>query len=168
VRPGPYNHLHQMSKDRDSGLLEKNIICEVHKILMNHRKHLCTIGEYSSHDRMVEFKGNIHYYTSTVGKLIPRFIDQYNSRWFTINCQRMNDGAQALKYLIHLLVCSFLEIQFFGDENGRIIRLLFAYITEAYGFPFPVPIVWYSQEEFSSKDSEEEYRTWCKILRKAR
>ncbi|RUA04256.1 MAG: hypothetical protein DSY43_06780 [Gammaproteobacteria bacterium] len=166
-----YHHLHQLSKDRDGGLLENNLICEAHKILMNHRKHMCTIGEYSSRDRLVEFEGNIHYYTSTVGKEIQRLIDEYNKRWFTINCQRVNDGVQALKDLIHLLawlVYTFLEIHPFGDGNGRIIRLLFTYIMEAYGFPFPVPIVWYSQEEFSLKDSEEEYRTWCKILRRAR
>jgi len=167
-----YHHLHQLSEDHDGGLLENNLICEAHKILMNHRKHLtCTIGEYSSHDRLVEFEGNIHYYKSTVGEDMQRLIDQYNKRWFAINCLRMNDSVQALKYLIHLLawlVYTFLEIHPFGDGNGRIIRLLFTYIMEAYGFPFPVPIVWLSKDQLNSRDSEEKYYVWCKILRKAR
>ena len=63
-----YHHLHQLSKDRDGGLLENNLICEAHKILMNHRKHLCTIGKYSRHDRLVEFEGHVHFYTRTVGE----------------------------------------------------------------------------------------------------
>ena len=172
-----YDHLHKLSGDRDGGLLENNLICEVHKILMKYHKNDDTAGKYSVKDRIAEFDGSIHYYSSHhhLESEMQALIDKYNSKWDAINRHiRGKDDVKSLEELIRLLtwlVYTFLEIHPFSDANGRMIRLLYTYIMEAYGFPFQLPLLWFNENEPSSlynREGEDDYRKWCKLLWNAR
>ena len=69
IHGGPSNvgvessrYLHSLALDYlEIGFLENNIICEVHKLLMEHRGHLCTVGQYSVKERATKFEWKIHY-----------------------------------------------------------------------------------------------------------
>lgn len=166
-----YCHLHVLSQDENGGLLENNLLCESHQILMSHRKGECTIGCYSDKPRVVEFEGDIHHYALDVEEKMQRLIDDFNPRFFHIKWNvRRTHPHQALQDLLHLLtwlVSEFLSIHPFGDGNGRMVRLLFAYILQAYGFPFPVPISLVTSSEPYNLNSLKTYHSWCKILNQA-
>ena len=169
-----YRYLHSLALDYlEIGLLENNIICEVHKLLMKHRGHLCTVGQYSVKERVTEFEGKIHYYTRfcDIGQTMQSLIDEFNRRLDEIHRRspRMTEKLDSLESLIHLtswFVYKFLEIHPFGDGNGRMVRLLYTYIMEAFGIPFPAPLVWYTKQE--TNDGHKQYTTWCKCLWKIR
>lgn len=167
-----YRYLHELSKDENGGLLENNILYDVHKILMNHYKSWCTVGKYSTQQRIVEFEGQLHYYakSNTIENQMQMLIDEYNRRWTIIKYEtRPKDSVKALSDLMQLLawfVHTFLRIHPFFDSNGRAVRVLYTYILEAYGFPFPIPLFWTSDQEL--QDSEKAYATWCKLLWDAR
>ena len=167
-----YQYLRKLASDvLEIGLLENNIICEVHKILMGHRSHLCTVGRYSRKERMTEFEGKIHYYTRfcDIDQTMQLLIDEFNRRLDKIHRRslRTTDWLEPFESLIHLtswFIHKFLEIHPFGDGNGRMVRLLYTYIMEAFGIPFPTPILWYTKEEIQTKDGHKEYTTWCKLI----
>jgi hypothetical protein len=134
---------------------------------MGHRSHLCTVGKYSARDLVVEFKGKLHFYPNPcdMEETIQRLIDEYNPRWFTLNCLRTIHSKKALEDLVHLtawLVYTFLELHPFGDGNGRTIRLLYTYIMESYGFSFQVSPLRRNKDELCS--TENEHYVWCQIL----
>lgn len=163
-----YHHLHRLAS-LEIGLLDNNLICEVHKILINHRSHLCTVGQYSGKERITEFQGTIHYYVTCndIEQTMQVLIDEFNRRLDAIERESRTDKVKPLESLIHLtswFVCKFLQVHPFGDGNGRMARLLYTYIMEAYGFLFPTPLFWYSKEELHSKDSNQEYKSWCELL----
>jgi len=160
-----YQYLYTLSQCKDAGLLDNNLILELHKIVMNHRRRLCTVGKYSIRDRLVEFKGKIHFYPSVwnMEESMQILIDQYNHRWFVINKVKKADHRTALEDLIHLvswLVCKFLELHPFGDGNGRTIRLLYSYTMESFGVPLPVTLLWCSDKTSTLKH----YEQWCDLL----
>ena len=164
-----YRFLHKLSTDQDAGLMERNLICDVHKILMKHRAHLCTVGKYSEKERITEFEGTIHYYTRCrdIEHTMQILFDEFNRRLDAINRNRKKNEKEALFNLVRLtswFVYTFLETHPFSDGNGRLCRVLFTFIMEAYGFPFPTPLFWYSKEEIRTKDSNQEYRSWCTLL----
>lgn len=99
-----YQFLHELSQRKDAGLIDNNVIYELHKILMSHRSHLSTVGNYSTRDRVVEFKGKLHFYPNPfdMEETMQRFIDEYNHRWFTVNCFRKTNNRKAVEYLVHL------------------------------------------------------------------
>ena len=151
-----YRYLHRLVDNKDAGLLDNNLICDVHKLLMDYRRNNCTIGCYSDKERVVEFEGKVWCYV-TPHKMFERMqimIDQYNNRWNVIlmNKKNLKDGLQDLFPLLAWLIHSFLELHPFGDGNGRVIRLLYAYILEAYGISLPIPIF------------TESYNQWCHVL----
>ena len=167
-----YRYLHSLALDYlEIGLLENNIICQVHKILMKHRGHLCTVGQYSVKERVTEFEGKIHYYTRfcDIDQTMQMLIDEFNRRLDEIHHRspRTTHKLDSLESLLHLsswFVYKFLEIHPFGDGNGRMVRLLYTYIMEAFGIPFPTPLVWYTTEETQTNDGHKEYTSWCKCL----
>lgn len=163
-----YQYLHELSQCDDAGLLDNNVIMEVHRILMYHRSHLCTVGKYSERERIAEFEGTLHFYPNPLDmeETIQMLIDDYNHRWFAVNRLQTVDSRKALEDLIHLtawLVYKFLELHPFGDGNGRTIRLLYTYIMESYGFPFQVSPMCCTMEKIYSIESE--HFVWCRILR---
>ena len=157
-----YQYVHELRQCDDAGLLDNNVILEVHRILMSHRSHLCTVGKYSERERLAEFEGKLHIYPKPLNmeEAMQILIDEYNHRWFTANRLRPLDSGKALEDLIQLtawLIYKFLELHPFGDGNGRTIRLLYTYIMESYGFPFPVSPM------LCSKDDNEHFM-WCRML----
>ena len=102
-----YRYLHRLaSENLEIGLLENNIICEVHKILMEHRGHLCTAGQYSFKERVTEFGGKIHYYTRfcDIEQTMQILIDEFNRQLDEIHRKRLRemDGLKLLTSLTHL------------------------------------------------------------------
>ena len=167
-----YKYLHKLSKDENGGLLENNILYDVHKLLMNHHKSWCTVGKYSIQQRIVEFQGQLHYYVEShfIDSQMQMLIDEYNRRWTIIKYEiRRKDSTKALSDLMQLsawFVNTFLQIHPFSDGNGRSVQLLYTYILEAYGFPFPIPLFWTSDHEL--EDREKAYTNWCQLLWDAR
>ena len=87
-----YRYLHSLALDYlEIGLLENNIICEVHKLLMKHRGHLCTVGQYSVKERVTEFEGKMHYYTRycDIEHTMQILIDEFNRRLDEIHRKRL-------------------------------------------------------------------------------
>lgn len=165
-----YNYLHELTKCDEAGLIDNNVICELHGILMNHSKHLCTVGKYSDKERVAEFEGEIHIYPNNydLQETMQILINEYNHRWFCINLLRKTDSEKALENLLQLtawFIYKFLELHPFGDGNGRTIRLLYSYIMESYGFPFQLTPLWFN-EIYTTQD--EQYKHWCEIIKHIR
>lgn len=163
-----YKYMHELSQDENGGLLDHNVICDAHKFMMKTCQSWCTVGQYSTKDRIVEFEGKLHSYAKShsIGNQMQMLIDEYNHKWSIIKDEtRSKDKVKALGDLMHLLawfVFTFLEIHPFSDGNGRLVRILYTYILEAYNFPFPVPLFWSTEQEL--QDSDKAYAVWCKLL----
>ena len=119
-----YQYLHRLTQCDEAGLLDNNVICELHKILMNHRKGFCTVGKYSEKERIVEFEGTLHHYPtpSNMEDSMQILIYEYNNRWFTIIHLRDTDSKKALQDLIRLtawFIYKFLELHPFCRWQRR-------------------------------------------------
>ena len=137
-----YQYLRKLTPDENSGLLEHEIIKDVHQNVLGEKRG------YSSKERLVEFKGQIYKYCppNEIERKMSRLIDRFNCEWWKIKNQQ---GSNALFKTLSNFVMDFLDIYPFGDGNGRVMRLLVIYVLESFGYKNPLL-------RFSA-----DYNQWC-------
>ncbi|KAK3718088.1 hypothetical protein QZH41_005710 [Actinostola sp. cb2023] len=115
------------------GLLSTDMIIEVNRLVTGHPR-----GKHSDRPRITSFDDKVHRYpTQNLEVGLNRLVDEVNQRAF-----KQRYRARPLEYLLHAVgrfVHGFLELHPFPDGNGRTVRLLYAYLMESGGVPFPPP-----------------------------
>ena len=143
-----YSYLHNLVNDENSGLLDHEIICEVHERVMQETPR----QGYSKCQRVVEYKGQVHFYClpEIINVEMTMLLDEFNSKWWKIKTKTRN--VHSLASLISSFLVRFLRIHPFGDGNGRTARLIAVYILESFGISRPLLIL------------NEDYESWCNIF----
>ena len=118
-------------KENVQGFLSASIIVEVNRLVRGR----LDMG-YSTRPRYTSFDGKTHHYPNEnlEGQLIT-ICDNLNS-WIW----RYRSSGLSLEWLlcgVARFVHAFLELHPFPDGNGRTARLLYAYVMESLGVPYP-------------------------------
>ena len=144
-----YWYLHELVQDENSGLLEHEILWDVHE-----RVTQGTFQRgYSKCQRVVEYQGRLHFYCSPeiINAQMTLLLDQYNSQWWKIKTKTRDNYS--LANLIVMFLVRFLTVHPFPDANGRVGRLIVGYILESFGVAFPLVIL------------NADYESWCNTLK---
>ena len=144
-----YRKFHRWAKEEDGGLLTVGMLQEVHRVLMKGLPGEQGSGRWSTRPRGAEFEGVLHWYAPAedLEESVQRMVDEYNRRWKKNGEEGKLETLEFFE-LMGWWVVWFLKLHPFNDGNGRMVRLIFAYALEAYGFPLPVWIkVWPEDQE---------------------
>ena len=134
-------------KTSDYGLIEKSLLQETHRILMEGKPGSTVRGKFSNEERYNDFSEKRYYYQQPedMEKAVDNLLDKYNVMFDL--CTR--DGLKELDDFYYLfktcawLLFELLDLHPFGDGNGRLCRILCSYSLSKFT-PFPTPMynVW--------------------------
>ena len=131
---------------------------EVHRVLMKGLPGEQGSGRWSTRPRCAEFEGVLHWYApaENLEGCVQRMVDEDNRRWKKNGEEGKLETLEFFE-LMGWWVVRFLKTHPFNDGNRRMVRLIFAYALEAYGFSLPVWIkVWPDDQEDSVLGLESE------------
>ena len=176
-------------KENVQGFLSAAIIVEVNRLVRGRLD-----SGYSTHPRYTSFDGKTHHYPyENLEEQLIAICDRLNS-WIW----QYRRGGLTLEWLlcgVARFVHAFLELHPFPDGNGRTARLIYAYVMESLGLPYPPHVShpegwgtrcsvevaedpagmmkWWVRWEWETGQQVEELAEkarldWCKILVEAR